>query len=88
MYTYTVEQFKAFVDLEKMSASYLIPLDSPRTLVDLDDDGYNELCCDDAVEDGHLLQDWSGSFEISEGKVCIRVHVADAAEWIDLNFID
>lgn len=79
---YSVEDFKKFVDIEKKTASYLIPLNSPRDLIDLDDDGYNELCCDDAVDGGYMLQDWSGSFEVHEGKVNIRVHVADASEWI------
>lgn len=82
MYIYTLEQFRNFVNKEENTASYLVPLESPWTLLNCDEDGCNEFCCDNAVEGGYMLQDFSSRFEVNEGKVCIRVHVADASEWI------
>ena len=82
-YRFTVEEFKKFVNLENNSASYLIPLESPHDLLRCDEDGFNSLCCDDVVEDGYMLQDWSVVFEVVDGKVNLRVNVQDADEWID-----
>lgn len=80
---YSIEKFKTFLNLENNSASYVIPLESPWTLLNMNEDDYSEFCCDNVVESGHLLQDYCTCFEVIEGKVHIRVNVADASEWIN-----
>jgi hypothetical protein len=83
LYVYTVEQFKEFVDLEKRTASYLVPVETPHDLVQCDEDGLNSKCCDDAVEGGYLLGSIHYKFEVKDSKVFIRVTADDASEWID-----
>lgn len=78
---FTVQQFRDFIDYEKVTASYLVKLDNPTVLMD-DMDTINERFCDDVVEGGSLLNCISFAFEVKEGEVYLRVDCDDAGDWI------
>lgn len=79
------DDFKEMIESNNR-VSYKVKIEiEPMEFANLGGDGINELLCDEAVEDGHLLEDmtFNWTFDECDG-LCIEVH-ADASSWLEEN---
>lgn len=83
MYFYTVKKFASFCDREKRTAEFIPPYLDVQDICQLGLDGLNEVCLDDVVSGGEMLSDIAyQANDVKDGKVSIKVFVADADEWL------
>ena len=79
-YKYKEKDFLALIE-EDDTVTYTSHPISIEHLATIGIEGLNEMCCDDIVEDGHLLEDISYSAKSIEGGDVVVEATAHAGTW-------
>ena len=81
-YKYTKEEFRKLINMDDFTVEFTSnPIDI-QELCNMGYDGLNEICVDDVVDDGYLLEDLTLTADsVVDGKLVINV-TAHAETWL------